>query len=171
MIKNSKAFALKGRLYLDMLLQEGLVPSHMSMKLVLLHIWSAFHLMDYGRKPECQDCIREPIPEVDKVKVDPSKNPCLEKVLGTLGANYPQAHMVIHHFTIATGDSTVGVDAAFRGQIPTKVSIIWRAKVAFSGLAKNPIHFAHMFLNSACLVVNGSMLVAQALQPDFEQGT
>ena len=139
MIKNGKAFDLKGHLYLDMLLQEELVPSHMNMRLVLSHIWSAFHCMDYGRKPQCQDCIREPIPEVDKVKVDPSKNPCLEKVISTLGANYQLAHMVIHHFTIATGDSTVGVDAAFRGQIPTKVFISWESKDGFVGAwQKNP---------------------------------
>ena len=48
-------------------------------------------------------CIEEAIPEVRKVKVTPSDQLHLEKVLTALGAKYPLAHLVTRHFILASG--------------------------------------------------------------------
>ena len=51
--------------------------------------------------------------EVRKVKVAPSVQMRLEKVLTASGAKYPLAHVVTRQFTLAAGASMAKVDALF----------------------------------------------------------
>ena len=63
------------------------------------------------------------------------------------------------------------MDSLFTGQIPTKVLISLVSNEAFiSTWQKNPFNFAHIELNSACLVLDGRPIPAQPWQPDFMQG-
>ena len=79
--------------------------------------------------------------------------------------------VVTRHFTLATGGSTADVDALFNEQILTKVIICLVSDETFiRSCQKNHVDFAHMHLNSACLVVDGRPLPAQPWQLDFEQG-
>ena len=166
---NSQAFDFKGRLHSDMLLQERLLPNNMNVQLVLLRSRPVFHLMDFGRKSVYHVGIEEPVLEVHKVKVAPSEQLRLEKVLTASGANYPIAHVVTRHFTLPAGASTADVDALFTGQIPIIIGLV--SNEAFVGSwARSPFNFAHMDLNQACLVVDGRPLLAQPSQPDFTQG-
>ena len=89
----------------------------------------------------------------------------------TRGAKYPLAHVVTRHFTLAAGVSMADMDSLFTGQIPTKVLIsLVSNEASVSTWQKNPFNFAHIELNSACLVVDGRPLLAQPWQPDFMQG-
>ena len=105
------------------------------------------------------------------VKVVPSEQLHLEKVLTASGAKYPLAHVVTRHFTIAAGASMADMDSLFTGQIPTKVLIsLVSNEASVSTWQKNLYNFAHTELNSACLVVDGRPLLAQPWQPDYMQG-
>ena len=86
MIANSHLFDFKGRLHLDMLLQQGFVPNNVNARLMLSRSRPAFHLMDFGAKPETHVHIEKATVEVRKVKVAPFKQLCLEKALSTSGA-------------------------------------------------------------------------------------
>ena len=169
-IADGRRFDLKGRLHVDMLLQERLLPNNVDVRLSLTRSKPAFHLMDFDGNNECHVQIEEAILEVRKVKVATSEQLRLEKVLATSGAKYPIAHVVTRHYTIASGASTADVDSLFTGQIPAKI-IIGVTNEAFVGApAKNPYKFEHLHLNSACLVVDGRPLPAQPWQPDFKRG-
>ena len=127
--------------------------------------------MDFGGKPECHVRIKEAILEVRKVKVVASEQLHLEKVLTASGDKYPLAHVVTRHFTLAAEASMGDMDSLFTGQIPTKVLISLVSNEAFvSNWQNNPFNFAHIELNSACLVVDGRPLLAQPWQPDSMQG-
>ena len=71
-IASSQLFDFKGRLHSGMLLQEWLVPNNMNVWLVLSLSQPAFHLMDFGGKPESLVHIEDAILVVCKVKVAPS---------------------------------------------------------------------------------------------------
>ena len=87
------------------------------------------------------------------------------------GGQIPASHVVTKHCTLAAMASTADVDALSTRQIPTKVIIGQVSNEAFVGAwQKNLFNFAHMDLNSACLVVDGCPLPAQPWQPDFTQG-
>ena len=132
-ILNSQPFDFKGRLHSDMLLQERLLPNKMNVRLVLSRSRPAFHLMDFGGKSSYHVRIEEAVLEVGKVKVAPSEQLHLEKVLLASGAKCPLAHVVTRHFTLAAGGSMADVDALFTGQIPTKVIIGLMSNDAFVG--------------------------------------
>lgn len=171
MMADSRPFDLKGRLQIDMLLQERLIPNNVDIRLALTRTKPAFYLMDFGVKHECYIRIDEAILEVRKVKVATSEQLRLEKVLASSGAKYPLAHVVTRHFTIGAGASTADLDSLFTGQIPTKIVVGMVTNEAFVGSwDKNPFKFDHMHLNSACLIVDGRPLPAQPLQPDFKRG-
>ena len=51
-IANRRLFDFKGRLHSDILLQLRLVPNHLNVQLVLSCSQPAFHLLDFGAKPE-----------------------------------------------------------------------------------------------------------------------
>ena len=88
------------------------------------------------------------------------------------GVQVPTGHVVTCHFTPAIGAGRSDADTLFYSHIPTKIIInLVDNEVNNGAWLKNPFHFAHVFLNSACLVVDGHPLPAQPLQPDFEQGT
>ena len=126
-------------------------------------------LIDFGGQPESHVCIKEDILEVRKVKVIPSKQLHLEKILTASGARYLLAHVVTRHLTM--GASMADMYSLFTGQIPTKVLISLVSNEAFvSTSQKNPFNFAHIGLNSACLGVDGRPIPAQPWQPDFMQG-
>ena len=170
-IVDSRPFDLKGRLHVDMLLQERLLPNNVDIRLSLTRSKPAFHLMDFEGANECHVQIDEAVLEVRKVKVANSEQLRLEKVLATSGGKYPLAHVVTRHFTIAAGASTADVDSLFTGQIPAKIILGMVTNEAFVGdLDKNPFKFDHMHLNSACLIVDGRPLPAQPWQPDFKRG-
>ena len=61
---------------------------------------------DLSAKTEYHVCIKEAIAEICKVKIAPSEQLCLEKVLTTLGTEHPQANVVTKHFTLAAEAST-----------------------------------------------------------------
>ena len=85
----------------------------------------------------------------------------------TGGAKYPLAHVVTRHFTLAVGANMAHMDSMY----PTKVLIsLVSNEASVSTWQANPFNFAHIELNSACLVVNGRPLPAQSWQPDFMQG-
>ena len=128
-------------------------------------------LIYFGGKPESHVHIKEAILEVRKVKVIPSEQLHLEKILTASGAKYLLAHVVTRHFTLAMGASMADMYSLFTRQIPTKVLISLVSNEAFvSTWQKNPFNFAHIGLNSACLAVDGRPLPAQPWQPDFMQG-
>ena len=138
----------------------------MNMRLVLPQSQSAFHLMDYGGKPKCQVHIEEAILEVPKVKVASSEQLHLEKILTALGAKYLLAHVITCHFTLVAGASTAHEDALLSGKIPTKVIIHLVSNEAFIvAWQKKLFNFGHMFVNSACLVVDRHLLQAQQHVP------
>ena len=166
MIANSRLFDFKGWLHSDMLLQEWLVPN-VNVWLVLLHSQPAFHFMDFGGKLESHVCIDVAIPKVHKVKVAPSGQLCLEKVLTASGVKYPPAHVVTRHFTLAAGTSMADVDAMFK-QSPTKVIISLMSNEAFLSTWQKIPSTLHQ--NLACLVLSGRPLPAQPWQPDNKQG-
>ena len=98
--------------------------------------------MDFLGKLESHVRIEEAILEVCKVKVTPPMQLRLEKVLTSLGAKDPLAHVVTRHSTLAVGDSTANVDALFNGQIPTKIIIGLVSNETFVGAwQKNPFNF------------------------------
>ena len=161
-ILNSKSFDFKGRLHLDMLLQERLLPNNVNVRLVLSRSRPAFHFMDFAGKSAYHVHIEDAILEVHNVKVAPSEQLLLKKVFTASGAKYPLAHVVTRPFTLAAGASTADVDALFTRQIPTKVIIGLVNNEAFVGSwTKSPFNFAHMNLNQACLVVDGRPLPDQ----------
>ena len=61
---------------------------------------------DLSAKTEYHVCIKEAIAEICKVKIAPSEQLCLEKVLTTLGTEHPPANVVTNHFTLAAEAST-----------------------------------------------------------------
>ena len=61
---------------------------------------------DLSAKTEYHVCIKEAIAEICKVKIAPSEQLCLEKVLTTLGTEHPLANVVTKHFTLAAEAST-----------------------------------------------------------------
>ena len=106
-----------------------------------------------------------------QVKVVPSEQLHLEKVLTASGAKYLLAHVVTRNFTLAAGASMADMNSLFTGQIPTKVLIsLVINEVSVSTWQKNSFNFAHIELNSACLVVDGRLLPPQPWQRDFMQG-
>ena len=98
-ILNSQSFDFKGRLHSDMLLQDQLLPDNLNVWLVLSRSRPAFHLMDFGGESSYHVRIEEAFLDVPKVKVAPSKQLHLEKVLTASGAKYPLAHVVTRQFT------------------------------------------------------------------------
>ena len=155
------------RLHSDMLLQEWLVPNNVNVWLVLS--CSQPHGLWWQARISCMH--QGGHPGGAQVKVIPSEQLHLEKVLTASGAKYPLAHVVTRHCTLAAGVSMADMDSLFTGQISTKVLISLVSNEAFvSTWQKNTFNFAHTELNSACLVVNGRPLPAQPGQPDFMQG-
>ena len=155
------------RLHSDMLLQEWLVPNNVNVCLVLS--CSQPHGLWWQARISCMH--QGGHPGGGQVKVIPSEQLHLEKVLTASGAKYPLAHVITRHFTLATGANMADMDSLFTGQIPTKVLISLVSNEAFvSTWQKNTFNFAHIKLNSACLVVDGRQLPAQPWQPDFMQG-
>ena len=155
------------RLHSDMLLQEWLVPNNVNVCLVLS--CSQPHGLWWQARISCMH--QGGHPGGGQVKVIPSEQLHLEKVLTASGAKYPLAHVVTRHFTLATGANMADMDSLFTEQIPTKVLISLVSNEAFvSTWQKNTFNFAHIKLNSACLVVDGRPLPAQPWQPDFMQG-
>ena len=66
----------------------------------------------------------------------------MEKVLLVLGAKYPLAHVVTHHYTLALGASMSDMEVLFNGQIPTKIMIGLMSKEDFvRAWRDNPISF------------------------------
>ena len=59
-IVNSQPFDFKGRLHLDMLLQERLLPNNVNVRLVLSRSRPAFHLMDFNVKSSYHCASRKP---------------------------------------------------------------------------------------------------------------
>ena len=173
MVKNGRAFELKGRLHVDMFMQDRLIPNNVNVRLTLTRSRPQFYLMSFEGVPtNCEVHIDEAVLEVRKVKVAASEQMRLEKVIASPGgAKYPVTHVVTRHFTIAKGASTVDLDALFSGQIPGKVILGMVTNEAFAGSWKqNPFNFAHFDLNSCYLVVDGRPIPAQPLQPNFETG-
>jgi len=162
MVGDGRRFDLKGRLQVDMLLQERLVPNNVDIRLSLTRTKPAFYLMDFAKNHNCHVRIEEAILEVRKVKVANSEQLRLEKVLASSGAKYPLAHVVTRHFTIGAGASTADLDSMFTGQIPAKIVLGMVTNEAFVGAwEKNPYNLDHMHLNSACLIVDGRPLPAE----------
>ena len=154
-------------LHSDMLLQEWLVPNNVNVCLVLS--CNQPHGLWWQARISCMH--QGGHPGGGQVKVIPSEQLHLEKVLTASGVKYPLAHVVTRHFTLATGASMADMDSLFTGQIPNKVLISLVSNEAFvSTWQKNTFNFAHIKLNSACLVVDGRPLPAQPWQPDFMQG-
>ena len=173
MVKNGRSFELKGRLHIDMLMQERLIPNNVNVRVTLTRSRPQFHLMSFERVPaNCEVHIDEAVLEVHKVKVASSEQIRLEKVLASPGgAKYPVTHVVTHHFTIARGTSTADLDALFIGQIPGKVVLGMVTDEAFAGSWKhNTFNFRHFDVNSIYLIVDEPPIPAQPLQPDFERG-
>lgn len=172
MISNSRSFDLKGRLHIDMLLQERLLPNNLSVKITLVRAEPQFTLMSFETTVGGYDIIIEDaVLEARKVRLAADEQLRLEKVLGGSGAKYPITHAVTRHFTIPSGTSTADLDALFMGQIPNKVVIGMVSNDAFSGhWKKNPYRFRHFNLNSACLIVDGRHIPAQPMMPDFSRG-
>ena len=172
MISNSRSFDLKGRLHIDMLLQERLLPNNLAVKITLVRAEPQFSLMSFETTVNGYDIvIEEAVLEARKVRLAAEEQMRLEKVLAGPGAKYPITHAVTRHFTISSGTSTADLEALFMGQIPNKVVLGMISNDAFSGdWKKNPYRFQHFGLNSACLIVDGRHVPAQPMMPDFSKG-
>lgn len=171
-VKNSRYFDLKGRLHIDLLMQERLVPNNCNVKITLIRSRPQFYMMSFEDtvRGACVE-ISEATLEARKVKLSAGEQMRLEKVLSGPGGKYPITHSVVRHFTVSSGTSSADVDSLFMGQIPNRIVLGLIENEAFSGAwGKNPYNFQHFDLNSACLVVDGKQVPSQPLQPDFSNG-
>ena len=133
------------RLHSDMLLHEWLVPNNVNVQLIL----SCSQPHGQGR---------------------PLQAAAPGKVPDCFRGQIPASNVVTRHFTLAVGTSMADMNSLFTEQIPTKLFILVSNEAFVSNWQKNPFNFAHIELNSACLVVDGRPLLAQPWQPDFMQG-
>ena len=155
-----------GRLHSDMLLQEWLVLNNENVGLLLS--CSRPHWL--GGKPESHVCIEEAILEVHKVKVTPSEQLHMEKVLAASGAKYPLAHVVTRHFTLAMGQHRQhGCFGHWTNpyQGHHRPSDQWNLHRC---LGKEPLQIRTYRTEFRLLVGDGHPLLAQPWQLDFMQG-
>ena len=171
-IANSRSFDLKGRLHVDMMMQERLVPNNVTVKVTLVRADPQFSIMNFeSGTGGCNIVIEDAVLEARKVRLVADEQLRVEKVLAGSGAKYPITHVITRHFTVSSGTSTADLEGLFIGQIPNKVVIGMVRNDAFSGKwTKNPYRFQHFNLSSACLVVDGRHVPAQPLSPDFSKG-
>ena len=168
---NSASTEVLGRLHVDMCMQERLIPNNVTAKFTLYRSDAAFCLL--GQKStssrKCKVVIEDASLQARRVKLAAGEQLRLEKVISTTGARYPVTHVVTKHFTVASGASSVDLDAVFTGQIPNKIVMGMIRNDAFTGtLNLNPFHFQHFKLTSAHLVVDGKQLPSQSMHCDFE---
>ena len=138
------------------------MPNNINIWLVLLHVGLCSTSWNFGCKPETLACIEEAILEVRKVKVTPSEQLCLEKVLTPSGAKYlvhVHGHQALH-FSRRGHHSRCGCFVhrknSYQGGLVSSEAFVgaWQ---------KNPFKYAHMDLDLDCLPALTSGLDARPL--------
>lgn len=170
--KNSRVLELKGRLHLDMCLQERLIPNGMSVRFRLTRSNQEFFMMSHApdQKPFKIEIV-EAMMETRRVKLHANEQLRLEKVIANRGAHYPLNHVVTKNFTVSQGTSSIDIESLFTGQIPNKVVLGMVKNSAFNGnYTESPFNFNTFDINFVALNVDGRQVPTKGLHFDFDEG-
>lgn len=168
---NSRSFEYKGRLHVDMVMQERLIPNGVTVKFVLTKSKPEFFVMSFEDGGKYKVKLEAATLEARRVKLVPEEQLRLENVLSTTGAVYPITHVVTKSFTVSSGTSTVTLDSLFIGEIPNKIVLAFLRNDAFHGAYdKNPYRFQHFDIVSGCLYVDGQRVPTMGYEMDMTKG-
>ena len=141
---NSRSFKLRGRLHVDMCLQERLLPTNVNVRFVLTRAKPEFCINSQESGKEYKVVIQSATMEARRVKVAPEESIRLEKMISTQGARYNLTHVLTKNFTISSGVTSVTLDSLLNGQLPNKIYLAMVDNDAFTGTySKSPFNYKH----------------------------
>ena len=171
-IQNGVEYEMKGRLHMDLGLQERLVPNGVDIRITLTRNKPSFSFMGFDEgQGNYKINITHAQLEVRKVKLAPKEQLRIENTISKLGARLPIVHTVSKAFSIAQGISTYDLDSLFTGQLPARIVLALVENDAFNGtLKKNAFNFKNFDLSFMVLNVMGKQIPSKPLQPNFGAG-
>ena len=167
-----KSTQLRGKLHLDFMHQDRLIPNNVNMRLILTRFRQEFFMMSFVTdQTPFKITIESATLEVRRVKLAPSEQLRLERVLASpSGALIPITHVVVKNFTLGSGAATAEIDSMFVGQLPNKIFLFMVSNEAYSSkYTKNPFRFQDFGLTRCSLNVEGKQLPHKGINIDMSQ--
>jgi hypothetical protein len=158
---------MRGRLHIDMCMQERLIPSDVGIKIRLVRNKDAFCLMAANANyrlhiVECKLLVR-------KLRLSPSIFISHAKALERGNARYPLKRIVCKSFTVPQGNLNFTQENVFSGQMPCRVVVGMTDNDGFNGVYnKNPYNFKHYNLMQLKLFLDGQQQAIPVIDTDFE---
>lgn len=163
---------LSGPLHVSLFQQSRPLISGVKMKIRMIpHLQNFFFLngaTNAGTPTSLS--ITKPRLVVRKMIASPSYKVAVEKLLMEgQTCKYPIERVQMKSFTIPSGSSSLTLENVVSGQLPKHAIICMVEQDSFSGAySKNPYDFKHFDLNHLALEIDGRLIPAKALSPNFE---
>ena len=170
--EGSRTIDMIGKLHVDLMFQERLVPQGVTMKVRLVRSTDAFVLMADGPNPRYKVLVTEIALLVRKLSLSQSMKEIMARGLIRDTAKYPIRRIDTHVYSVPQGNLTGNQDNLYFGQLPKRLVIGCVDNDAFNGnYHKNPFNFKHYDINFVALDVHGQQVPGKPLQPNFEKDT
>ena len=169
---DKKKAEYKGRLHIDIGLQEKLLPSNLDVRITLTQSKIDFFTLNHlNPAADLKIALEDVSLWIRRVKLSPAKQISFEKEIAQAPINIPISYVAMKNITIASTVSSFNQDGVFTGPLPSRIILGLVQNEAFAGSkVLNPFNFKHYKVVSIGLRVNGKNLPTRHLQPDFEKG-
>jgi hypothetical protein len=159
-----------GKLHLDLMAQERLIPSDCGMRLRLIPAKDQFTLLaanNSGFKLHIEACNLL----VRKVKISPSVLVGHAKGFERANAKYPIKKVQMKTMTVTQGVMDFSLENVFTGQLPSRLIIGMVDNDAFNGVyQKNCYNFKNYNLAELKVTIDGTDIIKRPIHCDYRAG-
>lgn len=168
MLNNSKTIEMMGKIHGDILSQPTLLINNVDLRITFGLAKKEFYTM--ASNDNFQFKITEATLYIKHLHINPKILLAHNTVLEQVNAKYYFDRVAVKTFTIPANLSTISIDNAINGILPTFLLFTMLEADSYNGnYEKNPYNFQHFNISSFNLLVNGCPVPNTAIQMNFEQ--
>ena len=171
-LAESRVVDMMGRLHVDLFLQDRFLLNGVDVKIRLVRSKDAFSLVADGHNPDYKMRIVEAILFARKAVLSPTVQMAHIKALAKGTAKYQLRPVDCKVYSIPQGAMSHTHENLFLGTLPKRLILWCIDNDAYNGnYDKNPFNAKNNAINFLAVYVDGRLVPAKPLQPNFENGS
>lgn len=168
MLNNSRTIEIMGKIHGDILSQPLLLLNNVDLRITFALSKKEFYTI--ATSENFQFKITEATLFMKHLHVNPKILLAHNTVLEQVNAKYFFDRVTVKTFTVPSNLSTLAIDNAVNGILPTSLVFAMVDADAYNGdFKKNPYNFQHFDISQFNLLVNGTPVPNTAIEMNFEQ--
>ena len=170
-VKGGRLLELSGRLHLDVVFQQLLIPNHVDVNINLTPSRQQFVVQSFMADNSFNVQIVSAKLSVTKAKLFPNKAVEFENFIAREPIRLPIKFVKVQTVSIPQGLTSFARNNIFTGELPDTLICGIVTNESYAGSwATNPFNFAHFNLSSIQCRINGRSVPTHAIQPNFADG-